>query len=74
MKIKTISRAREDYERDRRTDVDRVERNRNPELHPFEQAREYTRSLQATKLEKTYTQVAEMKLSPKAKLSTQAKP
>ena len=39
MKIKTISRAREDYERDRRTDVDRVERNRNPELHPFEQAK-----------------------------------
>ena len=54
MKIKTISRAREDYERDRRTDVDRVERNRNPELHPFEQAREYTRSLQATKLEKMF--------------------
>jgi DDB1- and CUL4-associated factor 13 len=55
MKVKTISRATEDYTRDRRTDVDRLERNRSADVHPFEQAREYTRALQATKLQKMFS-------------------
>lgn len=36
------------------SDVARLPRNLNPELHPFERAREYTRALNATKLERMF--------------------
>ncbi|TPX35575.1 hypothetical protein SmJEL517_g02145 [Synchytrium microbalum] len=54
MKIKTLSRSDVYYERDRSTDLHKLQRNLNPELHPFERAREYTRALNATKLERLF--------------------
>ncbi len=40
----------EDFARSRSGDIYRVQRNLDPVLHPFERAREYTRTLNATKL------------------------
>ena len=54
VKIKTISRAPEDYTRKRKRDVDKSFRNPNPTLHPFEKAREYKRTLNAVKLDKLF--------------------
>ncbi|CAM9153987.1 unnamed protein product [Ascophyllum nodosum] len=54
MKVKTISRVEESYTRDCKGDRIRVHRNRNPSLHPFEKAREYTRALTAVKLDKIF--------------------
>ena len=45
--IKTISRSEEDFGRARKRDVDKVFRNRDPVLHPFEKQREYKRALNA---------------------------
>ncbi|KND00822.1 rRNA-processing protein SOF1 [Spizellomyces punctatus DAOM BR117] len=53
MKVKTISRG-ESYARERSGDIYRVQRNLDPTLHPFERAREYTRALNATKLERLF--------------------
>ncbi|RKO86767.1 Sof1-like domain-containing protein, partial [Blyttiomyces helicus] len=52
-KVKTISRG-EDQVRERKGDIHKVQRNLNPALHPFERAREYTRALNATKLERMF--------------------
>eukprot|EP00842_Homolaphlyctis_polyrhiza_P005230 jgi/Hompol1/5708/HPOL_004642-RA len=52
-KVKTISRPK-DYARERTGDIFKVQRNVDPELHPFERAREYTRALNATKLERLF--------------------
>jgi len=54
MKIKVLSRSKEEFARPRRTDAIRVFRNPNPALHPFERAREYTRALNATKLDRVF--------------------
>ena len=54
MKIKTISRSEEDYSRKSTMDITKVHRNRDPALHPFERAREYTKALVATKLDKMF--------------------
>ncbi|KAI8050475.1 WD40-repeat-containing domain protein [Syncephalis plumigaleata] len=54
MKVKTISRSADDYQRARRTDLHRVQRNLDPTVNPFEQAREYTRALNAAKLERMF--------------------
>jgi WD repeat and SOF domain-containing protein 1 len=43
MIVKTISRAKEDYTRERKLDINKVFRNVDPKLHPFERQREYTR-------------------------------
>ena len=43
VKIKAISRDRRDFTRERKGELMRVSRNPQPELHPFERAREYTR-------------------------------
>ncbi|KAI8903985.1 WD40-repeat-containing domain protein [Gorgonomyces haynaldii] len=53
MRVKTISRP-EDMSRERIGDIYRVQRNLDPELHPFERAREYTRALRATKMERMF--------------------
>jgi DDB1- and CUL4-associated factor 13 len=53
MKVKTISR-RQDFQRERVGDIFKVERNNDPTLHPFEKAREYTRALNATKLDRLF--------------------
>ncbi|KAI5959474.1 sof1 [Candida pseudojiufengensis] len=56
MKIKTISRSSDTYVPVRNTQESSLPRNLNPALHPFERAREYTRALQATKLERMFAQ------------------
>ncbi|GAB5367349.1 hypothetical protein AAMO2058_001222700 [Amorphochlora amoebiformis] len=52
--IKTISRSEDDFKRARKRDVDKVFKNPNPEIHPFEKAREYKRALNAVKLDKVF--------------------
>ncbi|CAG9765101.1 unnamed protein product [Ceutorhynchus assimilis] len=54
MKVKVISRSADDYLREKKTDIHKVFRNYDPALHPFEAAREYTRALNAVKLEKVF--------------------
>ncbi|CAN0307198.1 unnamed protein product [Discosporangium mesarthrocarpum] len=54
MKVKTISRMEEMYTRDCKGGRVQVHRNRDPTLHPFEKAREYTRALTAVKLDKMF--------------------
>ena len=54
MKIKTISRSEEDYTRKTKLDISKIHHNRDPSLHPFEKAREYTRAIVASKLDKVF--------------------
>ena len=54
MKIKTISRTEESFCRSTTLDIVKVHRNRDPALHPFERAREYTNALVSTKLDKIF--------------------
>ncbi|KAK9474624.1 WD40-repeat-containing domain protein [Dipodascopsis tothii] len=54
MKVKTLSRSADTYLPAQNTEVSRLPRNLNPELHPFERAREYTRALNATKMERLF--------------------
>lgn len=54
MKIRTISRTEEDYSRKTTFDISKVFRNKDPALHPHERAREYTRAVVATKLDKIF--------------------
>ena len=54
MKIKTISRSKQDYTRERVSGVEKLQKNKDPRLHPFEQAREYTRAVRAVKLDKMF--------------------
>ena len=54
MKIKTISRTQEDYVRQSKLDITKVHHNRDPTLHPFERAREYSKAVVASKLDKIF--------------------
>ncbi|KAL0984913.1 hypothetical protein UPYG_G00150380 [Umbra pygmaea] len=54
MKVKVISRNPDDYVRQTKLDIQRVPRNYDPSLNPFETPREYTRALNATKLERVF--------------------
>uniref|UniRef100_A0A8C4STZ2 Ddb1 and cul4 associated factor 13 n=1 Tax=Erpetoichthys calabaricus TaxID=27687 RepID=A0A8C4STZ2_ERPCA len=54
MKVKVLSRNPDDYIRETTKDIHRVPRNYDPSLHPFEVPREYTRALNATKLERVF--------------------
>lgn len=54
IKIKTISRTEEDFVRKSSLDITKVHRNRDPALHPFDRAREYTKAVVATKLDKIF--------------------
>lgn len=54
MKVKVISRNPEDYVRGSTSEIHRIPRNLDPNLHPFEAAREYTRALNAAKLERVF--------------------
>ncbi|OBA20751.1 WD40 repeat-like protein [Metschnikowia bicuspidata var. bicuspidata NRRL YB-4993] len=56
MKVKTISRSADTYVPARNTQELALPRNLNPALHPFERAREYTRAVTATKLERMFAQ------------------
>lgn len=53
-KVRVLSRAEEDFVKERKGDVDPMQRNPLPSLHPHERAREYTRALNATKLDKVF--------------------
>ncbi|XP_015272443.1 PREDICTED: DDB1- and CUL4-associated factor 13-like, partial [Gekko japonicus] len=54
MKVKVLSRNPDDYVRETKQDLQRVPRNYDPALHPFEVPREYTRALNATKLDRVF--------------------
>ncbi|GAB9465913.1 Glycoside hydrolase [Globisporangium polare] len=54
MKVKTISRVEKDFTQEVNTDKLKVFRNYDPALHPFERPREYTRALNAVKLERMF--------------------
>eukprot|EP00007_Cunea_sp_BSH-02190019_P005732 CAMPEP_0174237462 /NCGR_PEP_ID=MMETSP0417-20130205/8382_1 /TAXON_ID=242541 /ORGANISM="Mayorella sp, Strain BSH-02190019" /LENGTH=442 /DNA_ID=CAMNT_0015316219 /DNA_START=1 /DNA_END=1326 /DNA_ORIENTATION=+ len=54
MKVKMISRSEVEHTRERKSDLIHKQRNLDPSLHPFERAREYTRALNATKLDKVF--------------------
>lgn len=49
-----LSRDPADYIRECKSDIHKVPRNVDPSLHPFESAREYTRALNAAKLERVF--------------------
>lgn len=54
MKVKVISRNPDNYLRETKKDIHKVFRNYDSALHPFEEAREYVRALNATKLERVF--------------------
>lgn len=54
MKVRAISRNPEDYKRAKTGEAPRVFHNYDPELHPFERAREYSRALNSTKLDRVF--------------------
>ena len=54
MKIKPLSRDSRDFVRERSSELTRVVRSTQPELHPFERSREYVRALNAVKLDKHF--------------------
>eukprot|EP00771_Trimastix_marina_P000054 gnl/Trimastix_PCT/1053.p1 GENE.gnl/Trimastix_PCT/1053~~gnl/Trimastix_PCT/1053.p1 ORF type:complete len:445 (+),score=98.69 gnl/Trimastix_PCT/1053:58-1392(+) len=54
MRVKTISRVPELVQRGRVRDLDKVKRNLDPNMHPFERAREYKRALNAVKLDRVF--------------------
>jgi len=53
MKIKAINRSESECTRERSQDIQKVHKNLDPALHPFEKAVEYTRALNAAKLERS---------------------
>ena len=55
VKIKAICRDSNDYQRKTNTEIEKVYRNTNPKLHPFQKAREYIRALNAVKLDKVFS-------------------
>ena len=54
MKIRALSRSTEAYTRECKGDVLKTFHNTDPSLHPFDKAREYTRAIQATKLDRMF--------------------
>lgn len=54
MKVKILSRNPDDHIRERSSDIHKLHRNLDPSLHPFEAPREYTRALNATKLDRVF--------------------
>ena len=54
MKVKVINRSEVACTRERAEDVQQVHRNLDPQLHPFDKAKEYTRAVNAAKLERIF--------------------
>jgi WD repeat and SOF domain-containing protein 1 len=54
MKVKVISRSEEEFTKERSQDLKKVFRNLDPALHQFEKAHEYTRALNAAKLDRVF--------------------
>lgn len=52
MRVKAINRSETECARERRQDLQKVHKNLDPALHPFEKAVEYTRALNAAKLDR----------------------
>ena len=52
MKVKAINRSETECTRERSQDLIKVHKNLDPALHPFERAVEYTRALNAVKLDR----------------------
>jgi len=52
--VKTISRSEINYTKEIQADRIKIHRNLDPTLHPLERAREYTRALNAVKLDKIF--------------------
>ena len=55
VKIKAICRDSNDYQRKTNTEIQKVYRNTNPKLHPFQKQREYVRAFNAIKLDKVFS-------------------
>lgn len=54
MKVKTINRSEEEFTRERAQDLKKVHRNYDPAIHQLSQAHEYTRALNAAKLDRVF--------------------
>lgn len=54
MKIKVLCRNPDEYLRETKRDIHKVQRNFDPALHPFEAAREYVRALNSVKLDRVF--------------------
>ncbi|XP_027848856.1 DDB1- and CUL4-associated factor 13 [Aphis gossypii] len=54
MKVKVLSRNPDNYLRETKRDIQKVPRNYDPNLHPFQSSREYVRALNAVKLERVF--------------------
>lgn len=54
MKVKVLSRNPADYVRENKSEIHKLHRNLDPALHPLEAPREYTRALNAVKLERVF--------------------
>lgn len=54
MKIKALSRSMDTHSRTRAGDAPIVSHNLDPNLHPFSKPREYTRALNAAKLDRMH--------------------
>jgi len=54
MKVKMLSRRPDDVQRETKNDIHKVNRNFDPEVHPFEANREYVRAMNAAKLERVF--------------------
>ncbi len=52
MKVKAINRSASEGSKERSGDLQKVHKNLDPSLHPFEKAVEYTRALNAVKLDR----------------------
>ncbi len=52
--MKTISHNPQDHTKTRKNDLLKIQRNLDPILHPFEKQREYTRAVNATKMERIF--------------------
>jgi len=52
--VKILSRNPDRYFRETKNDIHKLPRNYDPALHPFETQREYTRALNAVKLERVF--------------------
>ena len=55
MKVKAINRSASEGSKERSGDLQKVHKNLDPSLHPFEKAVEYTRALNAVKLDRWTT-------------------
>ncbi|KZS19164.1 DDB1- and CUL4-associated factor 13 [Daphnia magna] len=54
MKVKLLVRNPDDYLRETKRDIHKLPRNYDPALHPLETPREYTRAMNAVKLERVF--------------------